>query len=94
MTGRCNEHICSCFVSAYERSDQHLHDPDRGAGEPSERPRHTHETDQSLHTCRGELHREIPTMHHGRLHDVPHHPMTETPADKSLKSGGVLALCH
>uniref|UniRef100_A0A8P4GCX6 Anaphase-promoting complex subunit 10 n=1 Tax=Dicentrarchus labrax TaxID=13489 RepID=A0A8P4GCX6_DICLA len=33
---------------------------------------------QSLHAGGGELHRKVPTMHHGRLHDVPHHQVIWT----------------
>lgn len=66
----------SVYMSAYQRANQHLHDPDRGVGQPSERKRHSYETDKSLHTRGREFHWKVPTMHHGRLHDVPHHPVT------------------
>lgn len=59
--------------SADQRANQHLHDPDRRARQPPERPGHAHAADQGLHAGGGELHREVPTMHHGGLHDVPHH---------------------
>lgn len=66
------------FVSANQRPDQHLHDPDRGPRQPSERPGHAHAPDQGVHARGGELHRQVPTMHHGGLHDVPHHQVIRT----------------
>lgn len=60
-------------LPADQRAHQHLHDPDRGSGQPPERPGHAHAADQGLHAGGGELHRQVPTMHHGGLHDVPHH---------------------
>lgn len=75
----CYQSECHRFFSlADERADQHLHDPDRRAGQPPERPRHSHAADQSLHAGGGKLHWEVPTMHHGRLHDVPHHQVIRT----------------
>jgi len=59
-------------LSADKRANQHLHDPDRGAGQPPERQRHAHAADQSVHASGGEFHRQVPTMHHCRFHDVPH----------------------
>lgn len=73
--------VCVCaFVcfSAHKRAHQHIHDPDRRAGQPPERERHAHEADQSLHTRGGELDRQVPTMHHGRLYDVPDHQVIWT----------------
>ncbi|XP_076738534.1 anaphase-promoting complex subunit 10 isoform X2 [Maylandia zebra] len=64
--------------SAHKRAHQHIHDPDRRAGQPPERERHAHEADQSLHTRGGELDRQVPTMHHGRLYDVPDHQVIWT----------------
>lgn len=67
-------------VRSGEQSHQDLHDPDRRVGQPPERTGHAHAADQSLHSRGGELHRQIPTMHHCRLHDVPHHQMTRASA--------------
>ncbi|XP_068611914.1 anaphase-promoting complex subunit 10 isoform X1 [Brachionichthys hirsutus] len=64
---------------ADQRANQHLHDPDRRAGQSPERQRHAHAADQSVHAGGGELHRKVPTMHHGGLHDVPQHQVTPDP---------------
>lgn len=69
--------LCVCVLED-KRAHQHLHDPDRCARQPPERQGHTHAADQSLHAGGGELHREVPAMHHGRLHDVPHHQVIWT----------------
>lgn len=66
------------FFLADKRADQHLHDPDRGAGQPSEWQRHAHAADKSLHASGGELHWKVPTMHHGGLYDVSHHQVIWT----------------
>lgn len=65
--------VLNISILADERANQHLHDPDRGAGQPPERQRHSHATDQSLHAGGRKLHRKVPAMHDSRLHDVPHH---------------------
>lgn len=67
--------IC-CWFLANKRADQHLHDPDRSVGQSSERQRHSHASDKSLHSSGGELHRQVPTMHHSRLHDVQNDQVT------------------
>uniref|UniRef100_A0A672HA98 Anaphase-promoting complex subunit 10 n=1 Tax=Salarias fasciatus TaxID=181472 RepID=A0A672HA98_SALFA len=82
-TSRFNLSVNVFFKSSFcfpadERAHQHLHDPDRGSGQPPERQGHAHAADQGLHAGGGELHREVPALHHRGLHDVPHHQVIGT----------------
>lgn len=67
------------FAESGQQPHPDLHDPDRSASQSPEWARHAHAADQGLHACGGDLHRQVPTMHHCGLHDVPHHQMMPSP---------------